>query len=264
MLVRLALASVCLSGVLAKAAWGGAWNPERKAIHLITATHMTFASSVFDNDGNMKPAPSFRRLEATLYMEYGITDQWAAIGQLGYEQADVRWPVASSYQGLGYTELGLRRQVWKGRKAVVSAQSSVRVAGASDAGNPVEAGHTETEWDIRALAGYGFTLRRWTGFIDIQGGYRFRFGNPADEARLDASMGVHIHRRLMVMAQSFNTLSVQDARNGYLPLREHKLQVSTVWTVFPRTFLQVGTRNTFAGRNTWAEQTWFGGVWTTF
>jgi hypothetical protein len=247
-----------------ESAFAGAWTPLKNSLHVISTTEMTFASFLFDDEGNKVAAPRLRRLESALHVDYGVTDWLSISGKTTFEKTDISAPVVSSYTGVGYTELGARARFWQGTQGVASIQSSVRLPGASDALNPAEAGHTQSEWDLRALSGYHFSLRGWQGFAEAQAAYRFRFGDPADEVRLDLTLGVRPYRKVMFMAQSFNTLSVGEALNGYTQLQEYKMQVSSVWDVSPCMSLQMGARTTLAGRNIWQEQTYFGGVWTKF
>ena len=109
-------------------------------------------------------------------------------------------------------------------------------------------------------------------FIDVEAGYRFRVGAPADQVRTDATAGITVVRNLTLMGQFFG---ITGMRNGS-PIRPnsnpnaqsdfdlYKGQGSVVIDVTRSTRVQLGWGNTIAGRNTGKGSTIVLALWRSF
>ncbi|WP_457806251.1 hypothetical protein, partial [Stenotrophomonas maltophilia] len=109
--------------------------------------------------------------------------------------------------GFGYTELGARYRIASNTNWVFSAQATARIPGARRRDVLAQVGSTDAEYDVRGLVGRNFTVGGLNGFAELQGGYRFRDGNPPNEIRADATVGLRPAKRLLVYAQVFNVFS---------------------------------------------------------
>lgn len=249
---------------LAGQAQAGAWTQQQGHGQVIVTSTFTKADQLFDANGKLIAIDDYKKFELSAYMEYGLTDSLTLLGQTTYNSIDIKPPTDSEYNGFDYTEFGARARVWQGQNGVFSLQSTLRVPGASDEGNTAEAGNTQVEWDLRALAGYSFNLGSWASFAEAQAAYRFRFDDPPDEMRLDLTLGTRPHPKLLLLAQSFNTWTNGAGTGGFPRSREHKLQLSAVWDVRPNWSLQFGGLITADGVNTLYEKALFAGVWYRF
>lgn len=224
----------------------------------------TQAGSGFDGGGGTVDIPDYRKFEQNAYLEYGLSDDVTALAQPQLRAVSIAAPTDADHVGLGYTDLGARMRIWSGDDAVLSGQALVRIPGAGDDMDPAQVGSTDFEADMRGLYGRSFSLGAWPAFIDAQLGYRFRAGDPADEIRADITFGVRPRPDFLLLAQSFNTVSVGSARGYFSKLREHKLQVSVVWDVSEAWSLQLGGVATVAGKNALAERGVVVGLWRRF
>jgi hypothetical protein len=91
-----------------------------------------------------------------------------------------------------------------------------------------------------------------------------RTGKPADEIRLDATLGVRARADVLLLGQLLNTVSVGHAELPERSLRAHKLQLSAVYDIDKRWSLQLGGFSTLAGRNNIQENALFAAVWLKF
>jgi len=168
----------------------------------------------------------------------------------------LRRPPTPSAQrtGIGYTEFAGRYSLLQGESWVASGQVTLRVPGTNDISNPAAIGYTDLETDIRGLFGRNFTLGALPGFVDVEIAQRFRSGGLPNELRADATFGLQVAPRWLLLAQSFNVMSEGAGTSVLFPSYEYyKLQLSAVYSLTPTWSVQGGGFTTFAGRNTLQE-----------
>lgn len=239
-------------------ATAGAWTqPEGQAQAIATLAY-SFAVDAFDQDGRAVAVEPFEKLEARLYAEYGLSD-WATIAVQPVIRRKEQG--AEMVSGLGRLDLGLRTRLWRDDFSIVSVEGAISAPGASDELAPLNGGDTDWEIDARVLYGRGFSLGWRQGFADVQAGYRFRFDEPADELRLDMTVGLDVTEQSFAMVQSFNRLSVGAARFPFTETQEHAVALSTVYRLNGNWSLQAGTQVTAYGRNVLREQGFFISLW---
>ncbi len=250
----------CLT--LASEAQAGAWTLPAGSGLLIATPLVSRADHGFGGERDRARVPAFRKAEIQVLAEYGITDRFTLRGRT--ELRDVRREDAEPLTGLGFSEIGGRIRVWQRGGLVVSTEANLRAAEAQEIVDPADDGLWEGEYEGRLLAGYGFELAGRAAFVDLQGAYRARGGTTRpDEVRIDATLGVRPVPRVLVLAQSFSTLSVGAAedRDGY---DYHKAQLSGVLDVTSRVAVQLGGFATVAGRNALEERGALAAVWLRF
>lgn len=222
------------------------------------------ATEVFDGSRNLERTPRYDKFEFQALFEYGLTHWFTAIVAPGLQLIDIAKPVDAHRAGLGYSEFGGRALLLNGDNWVVSAQGTVRVPGTFDAGNPAAVGHSDYEYDLRLLIGYGFAFGAWPAFVDLQVAQRFRAGDPPDELRLDATLGVRPAPQWLLLAQLFNVIS-EGASPPVFPSYDYsKLQLSVIYDVSQQWSLQAGGFATFHGRNALQENGLLLGAWRRF
>lgn len=239
----------------------GAWTlPEGDAQAIVTVAY-SFASSGFDDGGDLIAVEPFEKYEMRGYAEYGLTD-WATL----VVQPELRFKEQGDEksQGLGRFDLGLRTRFWNSDFGVASVQGAVSAPGQSDELAPLNGGDTDWELEARALFGRGFDIGWRHGFLDAQVGYLHRLSEPADEVLLDLTIGLDVTEKSFAMLQSFNRLSVGSADLPFTETQEHKLAFSVVYPVDDRWSVQSGTIATAYGRNVLREQGVFLAVWSKF
>jgi hypothetical protein len=113
--------------------------------------------------------------------------------------------------------------------------------------------------DLRLQAGTALTISGLDSFSDISIGYRRHTAGFAPQMMLDATLGVHINERYLVMLQQFATMT--RASGQTLSSSNSKIQGSLVFFPRPNWALQSGVFTTIAGRNSAVERGMLVGVW---
>lgn len=213
-------------GVIAStSAYAGAWTQPRGESQLIATFSVTSASSRFD-DADSDSA--FTKLEMRVYGERGLTDWLTLAGQAAYARSDLSQGGVIQVGGGTDVEGGVRVRLFQRGPLVASVQSGAAyVSGFAGARDPIT-GAPGWDWETRLQAGSSLEPAISGGFIDLQGAYRRRFGDAADEWRFDLSAGATFRDPWRIFVQSFNTIGVGAARAPFERARGHKVAVTLV------------------------------------
>lgn len=188
-----------------------------------------------------------------------------AIVNPGLQHVDIAPPTNAERTGLGYTEFGGRYQFMEDQSWVVSGQATLRVPGTDQTLNPAAIGYTDVEADFRVLLGHSFMLGDMPAFFALEAAERARTGGAPSEARFDATLGVNVSPRWLLLAQSFNVISEGSGSSIFGGSYEYyKLQLSAVYRLTPVWSLQGGGYTTYAGRNALQENALLFGIWHKF
>ncbi|MBK5951724.1 hypothetical protein CH339_11990 [Rhodobium orientis] len=264
---RLASATV-LVGLLASFlspasdALAGAWTLEKGTGQVIGTFLYSNSPRGFDDKGKVVNIDDYTKAEFSLLMEYGLTSDLTVILTPSFRHASIG--DISSSSRLGYTDLGARYRIFQKDGTVLSLQGLARIPGSRRDDILANVGNTDTEYDVRGLFGHSFKIFEKDAFVDAQAGYRYRTNDPANELRLDGTLGVRPHPDLLLLAQTFNTISVSDPQGVFSKTREHKLQLSAVFDINESVSFQVGGLGTVHGKNALRERGVFSGVWIRF
>jgi protein XagA len=253
-----------LCAFAAGSALAGAWTQKKGEGQIIAGATLTRSTHGFDDDGGVVQIPRYDKLEANLLVEYGVTDWLTTILQPQLLGVDIDDPVDANTLGPGYTDLGARARLWSDETSVFSAQVLGRLPGRFDGDNPAEIGKTAAELDLRLLYGHGFTVEGMNAFVNSELGYRFRFDDPPNEVRADFTFGIRPDPKLLLLAQSFNTVSDGSAHGVFVDGTEHKIQLSVVWSLDHVWSLQLGSIATVIGENSLRERGVVAAVWRKF
>ena len=245
-------------------AQSGAWTQKKgEGLVIVTLAHSE-ADQRFDAIGAKRDQKDFRKTELRSYVEYGLTDWATLLAQPEWRIKEIGDGPGEQVSGFGRADIGLRLRLWQKKGWVGSVQGSVRAPGGGDPLAPANGGDTEWELDGRLLLGRGMQVLERNAFFDMQLGYRHRFGDPADELRLDLTSGIDVMPKLLAMVQSFNSVSIGTPQGDFLSTREHKIAASAVWRVDESWSLQIGGLMTPSGQNAIDERGLFVSVWRKF
>jgi hypothetical protein len=243
-------------------AHASAW-PQKQGEGQVIATGVTSHSDKgFDAAGRTVDIDDYDKDEVYLLAEYGVTDDLTVMVTPSYSHVDVASGDKTS--GPGYTELGARYRVASSDRSVFSLQASFRIPGKKRRDSIAQIGATDSEIDLRALAGTSFKLGGTDVFADFQGGYRIRNGGPPSEFRYDATFGIRPAAKLLLLAQSFNVVSDGAGSGIFTKYRYSNLYASAVYDVTPEWSVQAGVLGTIAGRNALRERGVLVGLWRRF
>lgn len=188
-------------------AFAGAWTLPPGRSEFWTSTSIAAAGSAFGPGYGRTDGANYRKVEQNVLFEYAARDGVTLLFGTQFLAVTVTGPQRAQYAGPGYTDMGARLRLLEGDNWVVSAQMVARAPGVGDAQSPAATGYRDWEADVRLLAGGSFKLFGRPAFLDLEFAQRQRFGDPPDEFRLDATLGVEVAPGWLLMAQSFNVIS---------------------------------------------------------
>jgi hypothetical protein len=255
---------------LAVAAFGvapasaGAWTPEQGQGEIIVTTFFEQASAAYNQAGQITPTSLYRSGQATAYVAYGVTDWLAAIVRPGVQSSSLGAPANQNYTGLGDSEIAAQARVWRDDSTVISVLAGVRAPTTGGATNSWLQSPNRPEYDLRLLLGHNLTLAGLSGFVDFSAGYRFVGGTAPNEGHFDATFGLYATPDLLVLAQSFNTISGASGNPGAPQWAQAKAQLSLVYRLSAEWRVQGGGFVTLAGQNAYRENGVLLAVWRKF
>ncbi len=235
---------------------------EEKRGQAIATVYYSQSKRGFDDDGNVVDINDYDKLEVFLLAEYAVTDDLTLIFNPSFRDVSVEGGDNST--GLGYTALGARYDVLKDDDGWLALEGSVRIPGVERADNLAQVGSTDTEYDLRLRGFHNISVAGLPGFVDAQTSYRLRDGDPPNEFHGDLTVGVRPKQNLLLMAQSFNTISDGAGQGIFDSYRYHNVQFSAVQTVADGVSLQLGVVGTIAGENALRERGGFAAIWVDF
>jgi len=239
----------------------GAWLMPPGDGQIIAYTDYSNSTKAFDTHGDLVTVPAYQKLEFGTYLEYGLLDWLTVVAAPSYDR--VRSPTpGQSYNGLGESEIAARVGLYRSDAAVLSFQAGLRTPGASfDQLGPLEV-RQAASIDLRGLAGRNCVVAGIEGFVEMEAGYRIYTENQPGEWRIDLSSGLRPLPKLLMMLQSFSSISNGPGPYGHLSWT--KLQPSVVYNIAPQWSLQIGGFMTVAGINAGRELGPTAGVWYRF
>ena len=245
-------------------AWAGAWTlPEGTGQWLATVTG-TSATSYFSDSG-LASTPRYSKEEMQVLVEYGLTDRLTAIVEPGLINIDIAAPTNAEHFGPDFTEFGARYGFLQSPDWVVSGQATLRVPGTTNISNPAAIGYTDVEADFRALLGHNFSIAGMPAFFDFELAERWRTDGYPSEFHFDGTLGVKIFPRWMLLLQSYNVIS-EGAGISYFggSYSYYKVQLTALYTLADKWYLQFGGVSTYAGWNSIQENGVVLGLWHQF
>jgi hypothetical protein len=259
----LALALFSTFSPLMEQARAGAFNQEEGRGQVILTEAFSSADQGYDIGGKLTSASRFQKSDTTALIEYGFTDWLTAIVKPSFSNWRLSGPPDATYTGIGTSEIGAQAQLLKLGSSVFAVQAMARVPGSNDGNNLALQGNTHVEEELRALAGHGFQLGSWASFVDVQVGYRWRYGPPS-EWHGDVTLGTRPSDNVMLLLQSFNASSRSSTSTVFPRNSLSKLQASIVYDFTKALSGQIGAFQSIAGENALKERGLIAAVWYRF
>jgi protein XagA len=185
----------------------GAWNQPPGHGQLIFTSSFFQTSDTFDASGSVTPfgdGGTFRQVLLNPYFEIGLSRHYTLVvnGNAPLLKFSNTYGSQSS-AGLGDMEVGLKRRLNSNESQwAISAQLTTMFPAYSANRNPAPGNHQE-DVEARILIGRGTTWSHRNFFWDTEAAYRYRSGAPADQFRGDATAGINLTQRVMLMGQIF-------------------------------------------------------------
>lgn len=261
---RLSFGALALASTSVGSAHAGAWNAPAGQGLVITDVTFEGGSRYFDGEGRIAPANGFKRGDASVYVEYGVTDWLMAVLRPDLTAVSLDGRPGGRYIGLGTTEAGAQLRVAAFGPSVLAVQGTFRLPGSTDRANPALVNQTSRDADLRGLFGTGFAVGGWPAFVDLQLAYRFRDSGAPDELHGDATFGIRPWADLMILLQAFNTTGVGHGTPWFPRQRYTHVELSGVYALDERWSVQLGVFTTVLGHQSLRDQGITTAVWRRF
>jgi hypothetical protein len=280
------LCAILLSFAASTAAQAGAFlQPPGEGVAILS-TSFAEAHKAYDSLGRIVSAPSYHKLEAQLYVEYGLTEELTLVAESSYmrfrgsgalaplEQLAILTEQARSgaalylppgvgagarYAGLGAGWLGGRMKLLGIGSVILSAQGSLRAA--TDPGRRFLDMRDHVQGDGRLQLGWPVELLGFAGFGEAQLGFRSS-GQNGDEIRGEITTGLRPIGDVLLLAQGFFTFTPWASGGAFTA--SHRLQLSAVYDLAREVAVQIGARAAIRGVNDSAERGLVGALWYRF
>lgn len=185
------------------------------------------------------------RASSYLHLEYGYDARATLIADIDAQQY--------SWDGTGKTRfnngrLGVRTAFARWSNSLLSGEWVAGVLAVRDNALPDAAVSLNGTAEGRLMFGQGFDVLDRHGFTGIEAGWRWRPGPPADEAVLDAILGIAPWPSALLMLQSFSILGTGKATGAYSRYSVSKLELSVAQGVTGNLSVQAGILYQVAGR----------------
>ena len=249
---------------LSSAAEAGAFLLPEGQGQFIAGVGYSEGSRRFDPSGRVVVAPSFRKVEASGYLEYGYTPWLSLVVAPTLSHAHDA-PATNTVTGSDSSAFGARLQLYGAPGRVIALQVLVQppIGAGSRATQIADGGARSLGCDVRLMAGLGFTMFGLPAFVDVEPGARVRADPFPTEGRLDLALGVRPMPSVLVLLQDFTTIA--PSAGATIPLASSsKLQGSIVYDLSRAWSAQLGVIRTIAGRNAVRETGPLGAIWYRF
>jgi len=241
-----ALASLALGSAVSAGAWTRAEGTG------FTSQSTRFFTTELTSD----PAVPFHKITAATYVEYGLYDGITIGGELDYAQR-----IDQTEESL--TRAFLRLRLWQGQSDVLSGEVSggYPLLGALATENAAR----DVTPDLRLSLAYGRGLAWGAGaWAEAMLTYRKRFRSPADEIKLDLTLGYRPTEDFVFLGQAFGTLGLRNEGRFGANYDALKLSVSAGYRLTEtRTLLLVLSQDVL-GRNLDLGTEFGFTIWTEF
>ena len=261
--------------LLYEQALAGAWVQEKDHGLSITTIRRYESDEFWDQDRRRHSSPRYRKLEMNQWAEYGVVEDFTmgVNASIPYIEAEGQ----GSNFGLGDVEGLGRYRIWKNDNSVLSTQLLVKIPDAYEHDKLPLLGQGQYDLEWRLLYGRAGILSggkngEWYG--NVEGAFRKRFGPPADEIRVEWTVGWKTpNRKWEINLKQENILGLRNnsSTTASDPYRKqsadydlHKLTVSAIYSIDPSVALQVGVTQDVLGRNTGKGINPFMALWIKF
>ncbi len=248
--------------LLTQPAWASPWLAKAGGGQLITATIATYSDDGFESIPNPGGLPRFT---LCTHFEYGVTNGLTLILDTQFQRfspGDLNFGT-SGYR-LDKAMAGVRVPLARWSNTIISFDGMFGTDAVYDNAPHSILASTRGAAEARLMLGQNFTLFGLNSFAAFEAGGRWRAGPPADEATFEATLGVAPTQRLLLLLQSFSTVSVDAAEAPYRRYLLSKAQFSAAYRLYGGVWLQAGGFATVAHTHTGAERGGLVSVWWKF
>ena len=264
LLLKLSLSTVFVC--CAAAAFAAAWTQAQEKGIVILSSSYYRSRDYYDDLGLHHAQDAYSKQEQNIYAEYGIRDWLTLGGSASFTSAQ---QASFSSYGIDDSTVFLRARLWQGDGFVFSAAPILKLPSPSSrTQNPViGSGHASS--GLQLSGGYGFEAFGQHHFAALDASYLYRFGEPKDQLRLDATLGIGLTDKWMFMPQMFITRRMGSGNTGFTQSSGDDynlatLRLSAVYALTEETSLQLGAYDDISAKNAGAGKGLVVSVWRKF
>lgn len=244
--------------LIASVSHAGAWTQAVKQGLFIPNISYYSTSKFFDNYGNKQSQNKYSKYELNPYVEYGLHDKLTIGANIFLQRASQYDSDKAKNQpnwGIGDSEFFLRKEIWQKNDFVFSIEPILKLPSLDKKSDQPQIGSKNYDTELTFSGGYSFKAWQFDHFINLDVGYRHRFGTPHDQLKFAATAGILITKNTKIMTQFFSTSRLKNAQQSTFTQSSGddydlaKLQISTIYEVDDKLSLQVGAFSHIAGRN---------------
>ncbi len=205
-----------LFSLISGSAYAGAWVQDAGKGLLIQNASYYSASKYFDNYGHKQSQATYRKYELNPYLEYGLNDSLTVGANIFLSRVSQNSTLGTGNRsniGIGDSEIFARSLIWKRDGLVFSAEPLVKLPSMEHSDEHPKIGNTNFDAGMGFSGGYSFSLLGLNNFIDLDIGYRHRFGTPHDQMKYAATVGVSPTKNIVLSGQVFNTTRLVSPRS---------------------------------------------------
>lgn len=238
---------------------------------LLTISQTSYFSNrqSFQNEDNEVVQQRFQRIASEIYLEYGATASLTVGAKAVYGTA---WLTRGNEveTAAGFNEIGGFAQYQFLQSDRSAASIRLGAFAPSNLNNGVREGlqNDGVDADIAVLYGRNLSAPPFKTFASADIGYRKRFGDAADQIRIQTTLGAEPGQRWLILVQSFTELSLRNETSGGADFDIVKLQPSLVRHLGDpetgRWSLQAGYTEELAGRKLALGRAVFVSLWRRF
>lgn len=267
---RLPLCLFLFLTISLEGAYAAAWLQKAGETQVINNVFYYETSEFFDPAGVRRSQETFLKREYNPFIQYGLNDQWTLGASLRFQQLRQEDNGSANItNAIADHEWFARYALWQNDYAVLSVQPMIKLPGFYDADDQPSAGNEQIDYELRLLYGHSFAWMERYHYINIEQAYRVRTEAPADEWRLDASIGIRPLDDWLVLTEwqsvraiDGNATNLQVANSTDFDL--DKIALSVVRKLSDTYSLQAGGFVHVDGKNTGAGGGLQFSIWTHF
>ena len=247
-------------------AFAAAWTQAQQQGIVILSSSNYRSKEYYDDLGIRHSQDSYSKQEQNIYAEYGLRDWLTLGGSASFTSA--QQGAYSSY-GVDDSEFFLRTRLWQADGFVFSVAPIVKLPSpASRNLNPVIGSSTPSA-GLQLSGGYGFEALGQHHYAALDATYYHRLGEPQDQLKLDATLGIGITSKWTLMPQLFITRRMGSGAAGFTQssgddYNLSTLRVSAVYAWDDVTSVQFGAYEDISARNAGTGKGIVASVWRKF
>lgn len=232
----------------------GAWpQPNGDTVVIVSVSH-SLAHRAFDPTGNAVSRGRFKKVEAQIYVEHGVTEWLTLVGEVA-RSTDKTEAFGRQFTDTEFrrVELGTRAYLFTWEETLYSLDTIIALHAASGGDDPAASQSGDVDYEFALSTGAPFEFMGLHGFNAQRMAYRYRPGIRPSEVSVDATIGLNWGPDWITMLKSTTENSIGRTPSPRGHYWSSKAEFSVVHRLEPGFAIEASTFRTFLGRNVLKE-----------